>query len=79
MFYLLKYNEEYVKSYIQTKGAASIGEEGLEEAFTFLGDYNEEIVSGQWVEGDAFVFTTAKGKLNYLIGDKIINHVFVDK
>lgn len=79
MFYLLKYNEEYVKNYIQTKGASSIGEEGLEEAFTFLGDFNEEIVSGQWVDGDAFVFTTAKGKLNYLIGDKIMNHVFVDK
>ena len=78
-FYLLKYNEEYVKSYLQSKGASSIGEEGLEDAFTFLGDFNEEIISGQWVEGDAFVFTTAKGKLNYLIGDKIINHVYVDK
>lgn len=78
-FYVLRYNENVVKKHIQTKGAANIGEEGIEEAFTFLSDFNEEVVSGEWVSGDAFVFTTAKGKLNYLIGDKVINHALVDK
>lgn len=78
-FYVLKYNESVVKHTIATKGASSIGEEGLEEAFTFLGDFNEEVVSGEWINGDAFVFTTSKGKLNYLIGDKVINHSLVDK
>ena len=62
-----------------TKGVESIGEEGIEKAFTFIGDFNEEVVSGEWIRGDAFVFTTTKGKLNYLIGDKIINHSLIDK
>lgn len=76
-FYVLKYNEDVVAKHIQA--GAEIGEEGIEEAFTFLADFNEEIVSGEWVTGDAFVYTTSKGKLNYLIGDKIINHALIDK
>lgn len=78
-FYILKYNEHVVKREIKAKGASNIGDEGIEDAFTFLGDFNEEVVSGEWINGDAFVFTTAKGKLNYLIGDKVINHSLVDK
>lgn len=79
LFYLLKYNEEHVKNFIQTKGVSAIGEEGIEDAFAFLGEFNEEVVSGQWITSEAFVYTTTKGKLNYLIGDKIMNHALIDK
>lgn len=77
-FYVLKYNADVVKKHMDTNGN-KVSEEGLEDAFTFLGDFNEEVVSGEWINGDAFVFTTAKGKLNYLIGDKVINLSLVDK
>lgn len=78
-FYILKYNESHVKKVLQTRSLDSISDEGIEDAFTFLGDFNEEVVSGEWITGDAFVFTTAKGKLNYLVGDKVINHALIDK
>lgn len=77
-FYVLKYNEQIVKQALSDPNA-NIGEEGIEDAFTFLGDFNEEVVSGEWIPGEAFVFTTTKGKLNYLIGDKIMNHALIDK
>lgn len=78
-FYVLKYNEDVVKHALSTKNPSDIGDEGIDDAFTFLGDFNEEVISGEWVTGDAFVYTTAKGKLNYLIGDKVINHALIDK
>ena len=78
-FYVLKYNEHIVRDNMNSQSASQIGEEGIEEAFTFLGEYSEEVISGEWIANDAFVFTTTKGKLNYLIGDKIINHALIDK
>jgi len=78
-FYLLKYNEAIVKQTLLAKGSDEIGEEGIEDAFTFISDYNEEVVSGEWINCDAFVYTTAKGKLNYLVGEKVINHALIDK
>lgn len=71
----MKYNETDTKKYI---GQANIPEEGIDGSFTCLGQFKEEIVNGQWIEGDVFVFTN-KGKLNYLIGDKIIMHSLIDK
>jgi coatomer subunit beta' len=76
-FYVLRYNASVVAQAVAA--GVEFGDEGIEDAFTFLGDYSEEVVSGEWVAHDAFVFTTAKGKLNYLIGDKIINHALIDK
>jgi len=34
-------------------------------------------VNGTWIPGDVFVFTN-KGKLNYLIGTKILTHALID-
>jgi coatomer subunit beta' len=76
-FYLLSYNESYVK---QAFGSGmEVDEDGLEEAFTFMQEFNEPIASGSWITSECFAFTTTKGKLNYLIGEKIINFGVVDK
>ncbi len=42
-------------------------EDGFEEAFTFVEEFNETIQSGVWISNDCFVFTTLKGSINYLI------------
>lgn len=71
----MKYNEA------ETKRAISIGsipDEGIEGSFTLLGQFKDDIVNGKWITGDVFVFTN-KGKLNYLIGDKILMHSLIDK
>ena len=71
----MRYHEEEALSRIAQGG---LPEEGIPEAFTLLANFNEEIINGKWITGDVFVFTN-KGILNYLIGDKIINHAVIDK
>ena len=75
-FYLMKYNS------VETENALSSGtgvtEEGIDDSFTYLGQFDEQIIHGKWIEGDVFIFTN-QGKLNYLIGDKILTHSLIDK
>ncbi len=49
-----------------------IDEDGIEEAFTFIDEFNETITSGTWINNDCFLFTTTKGSISYLIGNKIL-------
>lgn len=82
-FYLLSYNQDEV-DVMQT--AISRGqtnpdweEDGLEEAFTFLEEYNETVTSGQWISNECFIFTNPKGGINYLVGSKILRLAVADK
>ena len=54
-------------------------EDGIEETFSFLEEFNDQINSGLWISPDCFVYVTPKGTLNYLIGTKILKHTTVDK
>jgi len=47
-------------------------EDGLEEAFEFIDEYSETVVSGLWVSADCFTFINIRGNMNYLIGGKIM-------
>lgn len=47
-------------------------EEGVEDAFDVLHEFNESITSGKWV-GDVFIFTTSTNRLNYVVGEKTYN------
>jgi len=71
----MRYNEEEALKALERGG---VNDEGIEEAFQLLGNFKEEIINGKWITGDVFVFTN-KGILNYLIGNKIINHALIDK
>jgi len=71
----MRYHEEEALKRLEQGG---VSEEGIAEAFTLLANFSEEIINGKWITGDVFVFTN-KGILNYLIGDKIINHAVIDK
>lgn len=44
----------------------------MEEAFTFGDEFNEIVVSGQWVSNECFAFINNKGSLNYLIGGRVM-------
>lgn len=47
-------------------------EDGLEEAFTFIDEYQEVIHSGHWVSNECFVLLNSRGNINYLIGGRIM-------
>lgn len=61
-------------------GAASENEEdGFEDAFTFIEEFNETVNSGTWISNDCFVFINPKGIISYLIGNKILKLTNTDK
>lgn len=47
-------------------------EDGLEDAFTFIDEYNEVIHSGLWVSNECFALINGRGNINYLIGGRIM-------
>lgn len=65
-FYLLQFNAETVDALLSHPGSDET-EDGFEEAFTFIEEFNETISSGTWISNDCFVFTTPKGSINYLL------------
>ena len=72
-YYLLNFSADAVANYIQSKDPDAIpaddeDDDGCEEAFDFVEEFNDVIASGLWVSNDCFVFTNAKGNIFYLIG-----------
>lgn len=65
-FYLLHYNSDLIDAALARPGSED-NEDGFEEAFTFVEEFNETISSGYWISNDCFVFTTPKGSINYLL------------
>lgn len=60
-------------------GAAEDEEDGIDDAFTFIEEFNETINSGVWISNDCYVFVNIKGIISYLIGNKIIKLTNTDK
>lgn len=54
-------------------------EDGFEDAFTFVDEYNETITSGSWVSNDCFVFVNSQGNINYLIQGRVMKMGNADK
>ncbi|KAI9093090.1 coatomer WD associated region-domain-containing protein [Phlyctochytrium arcticum] len=65
--YVLKYNRVSFQQYLERSGAASITEEGIEDAIDFVAEINESVKTGCWV-GDCFIYTSTANRLNYLVG-----------
>ncbi|PJF18060.1 Coatomer subunit beta [Paramicrosporidium saccamoebae] len=63
--YILQFNNDIVESYIQSNGY--LPEDGLEEAFEFVDEVNEKIVSGIWI-ADCFVYVTSRNRISYVVG-----------
>ena len=60
-------------------GGGDQEEDGIEDAFTFIEEYNETINSGVWISNECFVFINQKGIINYMIGNKIMKLTNTDK
>lgn len=72
-FYLLEYNATTVSEWLASGEVdPEQAEDGLEEAFTFIDQYNETVTSGNWVSGDCFVFINVRSNINYLIGGRVL-------
>jgi coatomer subunit beta' len=81
-FYMLQFNHDTVEGALRkiSSGASEENEEdGIDEAFTFVEEFNETINSGVWISSECFVFVNAKGAVNYLIGNKILKLTSADK
>ena len=64
VFYLLKFKRE---KYNEALSNGSVEEDGVEEAFKLKEDFNESILTGQWI-GECFIYTNTTNRLNYLVG-----------
>lgn len=86
-YYLLNFKEEETANYInehageEQKPAEDEDDEdeGCEEAFEFVDEFNDIITSGIWVSANCFVFTNSKGHVYYMIGEKTMKMANADK
>jgi coatomer subunit beta' len=78
---LLQYSQSQAEYFIKLTAAGQheIDEDGIEEAFNFIEEFSETIMSGTWISNDCFVFANSKGSISYLIGNKVIKHCSYDK
>ncbi|CAL5053540.1 unnamed protein product [Urochloa decumbens] len=75
-FYILKYNRDLVSSHID--GGASVGEEGVEDAFELLHEINERVRTGLWI-GDCFIYNNSSWRLNYCVGGEVTTMFHLDR
>lgn len=79
-FYLLRFNGAQTEMALRKMGVGDDNEEdGIEDAFTFVEEFNETVNSGVWISNECFVFVNNKGIINYLIGSKIMKLTNTDK
>ena len=64
-FYILRFSPE---NYAAAVEASRVSDDGVDEAFEIVADFNEAVKTGKWI-GDCFIFTTVN-KVNYLVGDR---------
>ena len=55
------------EKYNEALSSGTVEEDGVEEAFKLKEDFNESILTGQWV-GECFIYTNTTNRLNYLVG-----------
>jgi hypothetical protein len=77
-FYLLNFNSEIVENALK-KGGVENEDDGIEDAFTFVEEFNEAVNSGTWISNECFVFMNSKGIINYQINTKILKLTSADK
>lgn len=86
-YYYLNFNSGEVLEYINQKDPheeqkpedEDDDDEGCEEAFNFVDEFNDIITSGLWVSNECFVYTNSKGQIWYMLGGKTIKMANADK
>ncbi|RKP36923.1 coatomer subunit beta, partial [Dimargaris cristalligena] len=69
-FFVLRFDREVYQAELAAHGGTlpdELQEEGLEQAFEVVHEFNEKVESGCWI-GDCFIYTNAARRLNYVVG-----------
>lgn len=72
-YYILSYEAEEVQRCRET-----VAEDGVESAFSVLGEVNESVKTGLWV-GDCFIYTNAVNRINYYVGGELVVIAHLDR
>ncbi|KAJ9576445.1 hypothetical protein L9F63_006658 [Diploptera punctata] len=75
-YFILKYDASIVARAHETK--EGLTEDGVEEAFQFLGETHESVRTGLWV-GDCFIYTNGVNRINYYVGGEIVTVSHLDR
>lgn len=75
-YFILKYDSSVVVRAHESK--EGLTEDGVEEAFTFLGETHESVRTGLWV-GDCFIYTNSVNRINYYVGGEIVTVSHLDR
>ena len=75
-YFILKYDTAVVARAHETK--EGLTEDGVEEAFAFLGETHESVRTGLWV-GDCFIYTNGVNRINYYVGGEIVTVSHLDR
>ncbi|XP_055335267.1 coatomer subunit beta'-like [Paramacrobiotus metropolitanus] len=75
-YFVLKYDAKAVAAFLQRGDA--VPEDGVEEAFSVVGDVQETIKTGFWI-GDCFIYTNTVNRLNYYVGGEIVTIAHLDR
>lgn len=75
-YFVLKYDSSIVARAHESK--EGLTEDGVEDAFTFLGETHESVRTGLWV-GDCFIYTNSVNRINYYVGGEIVTVSHLDR
>ncbi|CAG2069428.1 unnamed protein product, partial [Timema podura] len=75
-YYILRYDSSIVARAQETKEGMT--EDGVEDAFIFLGEIHETVKTGLWV-GDCFIYTNGVNRINYYVGGEIVTISHLDR
>ncbi|PSN49934.1 Coatomer subunit beta' [Blattella germanica] len=75
-YFILKYDAATVARAHETKEGFT--EDGVEDAFTVLGETHESVRTGLWV-GDCFIYTNGVNRINYYVGGEIVTVSHLDR
>ncbi|GLH00813.1 Coatomer subunit beta' [Gryllus bimaculatus] len=75
-YFILRYDANVVAKANETK--TGVSEDGVEDAFEFLGEVHETVRTGLWV-GDCFIYTNGVNRINYYVGGEIVTVSHLDR
>lgn len=74
-YYILSYDSDEVQ---RARDNEETAEDGVESAFSVLGEVHESVRTGLWV-GDCFIYTNAVNRINYYVGGELVTVAHLDR
>ncbi|XP_047101692.1 coatomer subunit beta' [Schistocerca piceifrons] len=77
-YFILRYDAAVVAKARAQPDTPGVSEDGVEDAFEFLGEEAETVRTGLWV-GDCFIYTNTVNRVNYYVGGEIVTVAHLDR